>query len=224
MNMTEDTINQKFHASQKPFLRTLLGYVGGLAVVVFLFWFMMFLITFTETGIDDSGKTRFLDFVRVKRNETPERKKNKPEKPPLPEAPPKQPPTPKLDNFDASAEKMAVSAAPVETNVELNAGGFSIGAIGEGEYLPIVKVAPIYPERAASRGVEGFCTVSYTVTKQGTTSNVTVVPDQCSSSLFHRSSIRAASKFKYKPRIKDGEAIEVNNVRNKFTYQLENDG
>ncbi len=222
--MGDQTINQVFEANKRSFMRSLLGYITGFFMVVFLFWFMMFLITFTEIGLQEGGKTRFLDFVRVKRNETPERKKNKPEKPPLPEAPPKQPPTPKLDNFDASAEKMAVSAAPVETNVELNAGGFSIGAIGEGEYLPIVKVAPIYPERAASRGIEGFCTVSYTVTKQGTTENVAVVPDQCSSSLFHRSSIRAAAKFKYKPRIKDGEAIEVNNVRNKFTYQLENDG
>jgi protein TonB len=219
--MSEDTINLQFKRLQKSWLRILVGCTAGFAVVIFLFWFMMFLITFTETGIDDSGKTRFLDFVRVKRNETPERKKNKPEKPPLPEAPPKQPPTPKLDQFDASAEKLAVSAAPVETNVELNAGGFSIGAIGEGEYLPIVKVAPIYPERAAARGIEGFCTVSYTVSKQGTTTNVVVVPDECSSSLFHRSSIRAAGKFKYKPRIKDGEAIEVHNVRNKFTYQLE---
>ena len=219
--MSHKTVTEAFARSRKTGIRSVWGYLIGFAVVLFLFWFMMFLITFTETGLDQSGKTRFLDFVRVKRNETPERKKNKPEKPPLPEAPPKKPPTPQLDNFEANAEKLAVSAAPVETNIDLNAGGFSIGAIGEGEYLPIVKVAPIYPERAASRGVEGFCTVAYTVTKQGKTANIRVLEDQCSSSMFHSASIRAAAKFKYKPRVRDGEAIEVHNVRNKFTYKLD---
>ncbi|MDA0651131.1 MAG: energy transducer TonB, partial [Proteobacteria bacterium] len=33
---------------------------------------------------------------------------------------------------------------------------------------------------------------------------------------------KASEKFKYKPRVVDGEAIEVAGVQNKFTYELEN--
>jgi len=33
--------------------------------------------------------------------------------------------------------------------------------------------------------------------------------------------MQAALKFKYKPRVVNGEAVEVPNVRNKFTYELE---
>ena len=54
----------------------------------------------------------------------------------------------------------------METDIEMS-GGFSLG-VGEGDYLPIVKVAPIYPQRALVRGIEGYCVVQYTVTRQGT--------------------------------------------------------
>ena len=39
--------------------------------------------------------------------------------------------------------------------------------------------------------------------------------------MFHRPSLQAALKFKYKPRIIDGEAVEVPGVQNKFTYVIE---
>ena len=172
------------------------------------------------------GDGKVVDFVRLKREEQTElRKRVIPEKPPLPkkppppDTPPPQPPTPQLENLNPNAEKIAISAAPVETDIEMS-GGFSLG-VGEGDYLPIVKVAPIYPQRALSRGVEGFCVVQYTVTKNGTIRDPFVIEDQCTSSLFHRASIQAALKFKYKPRVVDGQAIEVPGVQNKFTYEIQ---
>ena len=39
--------------------------------------------------------------------------------------------------------------------------------------------------------------------------------------IFERASLKAAAKFKYKPRVVDGQAIEVAGVQNKFTYELE---
>jgi protein TonB len=88
------------------------------------------------------------------------------------------------------------------------------------EYLPIVKVAPIYPNRALSRGIEGWCIVEYTVTKNGTTANGKVV--ECTSSLFASASLKAAAKFKYKPRVINGTPIDVPGVQHKVTYALEN--
>ena len=98
-------------------------------------------------------------------------------------------------------------------------GGFSLG-VGEGDYLPIVKVAPIYPQRALSRSIEGYCVVQYVVTKTGQIRDPFVVEDQCTSSLFHRASVQAAMKFKYKPRVLDGVAVEVPGVQNKFTFEI----
>jgi protein TonB len=213
------TINQTLtqnHAGNV--VRMAIGLVAALAVTASLFWVMQYLIATADRSLNEDAAGTMLDFVRVKRDESIERRQRKPEKPPQPETPPPQPPTPKLDNLNPNAEKIAISAVPVETDIEMT-GGFSLG-VGEGDYLPIVKVAPIYPNRALTRGIEGFCVVQYTVTSIGTTKDPVVIESQCTSSLFHRASINASLKFKYKPRILDGEAVEVAGVQNKFTYEI----
>ena len=120
---------------------------------------------------------------------------------------------------DVKARKIADIVVPdktIETN--LNASGMSSG---DGEYLPIVKVAPIYPRRAQTRGITGYCIVEYTVTKTGSIRDPFAVDCQ-PKGIFERASLKASEKFKYKPRVVDGEPIEVAGVQNKFTYELEN--
>ena len=120
------------------------------------------------------------------------------------------------DIYDTDMD-MANTAPVAAVSVQISTSGMSSG---DGEYLPIVKVAPIYPNRALTRGIEGYCVVEYTVTQLGTVKDPKVVESQCSSSLFHSASVNAALKFKYKPRIMDGEAVEVPGVQNKFTYEI----
>jgi protein TonB len=214
------TINETLSAGQTGnLIRLAFGVILGVVVTAGLFWFMQYLIVTADRELNEGASGHLIDFVRLKRDETIQRRQLKPKKPPPPDAPPPQPPTPQLDNLNPNAEKIAISAAPVETDIEMS-GGFSLG-VGEGDYLPIVKVAPIYPQRALSRGVEGFCVVQYTVTKNGTIRDPFVIEDQCTSSLFHRASIQAALKFKYKPRVLDGQAVEVPGVQNKFTYEIQ---
>jgi protein TonB len=199
-------------------IRMVFGIVIATIVTAALFWFMQYLIATADRELNESASGHLLDFVRLKRDESIQRRQLKPKKPPPPDSPPPQPPTPKLDTLDPNAQKIAISAAPVETDIEMS-GGFSLG-VGEGDYLPIVKVAPIYPQRALSRSIEGFCVVQYVVTKNGAIRNPFVVEDMCTSSLFHRASLNAAMKFKYKPRVQDGQAVEVPGVQNKFTYEI----
>jgi protein TonB len=201
----------------------IIGLVFGVVVTASLLWVMQYMIETADRGLNESGNTNLVDFVRLKRNETIHRRELKPRKPPPPDAPPPQPRTPQLDSLNPNAEKILISAAPVETDIEMTGGGFSLG-IGEGNYLPIVKVAPIYPQRALMRGIEGYCVVQYTVTRQGTIRDPFVIEDQCTDPLFHRPSLQAALKFKYKPRVIDGQAVDVPGVRNKFTFQIEEQG
>jgi len=201
------------------YVRLFIGIVLGLVVTAALFWTMQYLIETADRELNEGTSGNLVDFVRLKRDESIQRRQLKPKKPPPPDAPPPQPPTPQLDNLNPNAEKIAISAAPVETDIEMS-GGFSLG-VGEGDYLPIVKVAPIYPQRALSRGIEGYCVVQYVVTRQGTIREPFVIEDQCTSSLFHRASVQAALKFKYKPRVIDGQAVEVPGVQNKFTFEIE---
>lgn len=145
-----------------------------------------------------------------------------PDKPPEPEVPPEVPPEPEFDTPEINPDALNMEAPTMDTNIQFGLRGIG----GDGEYLPIVKVAPQYPRRAAQRSIEGFCTVQFTVTTTGATRDVSVIPSDCIkkdgslTTMFNRASVRAAEKFKYKPRVEDGQAIEVQNVKNRFVYEM----
>ena len=186
----------------------------GAAVTFGLLFVMQLLIATGRDAVTEAQNFRLGDFVRVERNEIIETKKEKPEKPPEPEVPPDMPEPESSNQFDNT---MIVSVTAPSTQVNLNVSGVGFG-VSDGEYLPIVKVAPVYPSRALSRGLEGFVIVEFTVTQTGSVKDVFVV--ESTSSLFERAAVEAASKFKYKPRVIDGVPVEVPGVRNKITFEI----
>ena len=93
-------------------------------------------------------------------------------------------PTP--TNADTFDNAMAVSLSAPLLNANLNIGGVGFG-VSDGEYLPIVKVAPVYPNRALTRGLEGDCILEFTVTRAGSVEDVMVV--ECTSGLAEAGSL-----------------------------------
>lgn len=138
----------------------------------------------------------------------------KPDKPDAPEEEP--PPVQEPTVIAETANTQTVSISP-SLRGDLSFGGPSLSA-SDGEYLPIVKVPPEYPRRALSRNIEGYCVVEFTVTRTGSVRDPRVI--DCSSTLFEQTSLQAVLKFKYKPRVEDGEPTEVSGVKNIFTYKL----
>jgi len=203
-------------------LRLFVGLIFGACVTVGLLWVMQHLIASADRTLIEEARVYLVDFVRVEREEVIQRREIKPRKPQTPEQPPPNPPSPQMDDLEAGVETIAIPAASINTQIELTGGGFSLG-VGEGDYLPIVKVAPIYPQRALIRGIEGYCVVEFTVTKLGKVREPRIIESQCTSSLFHQASLQASLKFKYKPRIIDGVAIDVPGVLNKFTFEIIDD-
>ena len=199
------------------FARIGVSLVAGVVMTFGLLWLMQILIATGKDAISDDRKFEFVDFVRVERPESIEQKKPKPKKPPEPDQPPPDIPPPQVDNVDPASG--GVNIAPVNISSDVNIGGIGGFENVDGEYLPIVKVAPIYPRRAQSRGLSGYCIVSFTVTKLGTVTDPKII--ECSSSLFERASLRAVVKFKYKPRVVNGEPIDVPGVKHKITFEIE---
>ncbi len=189
----------------------------GASVAQALAFFMYTLIHSSEMHLDDAQHVQMLDFVRLKREESADRKDRKPERPKPNEAPEVPP---ELDQSSSNGETLSVSAPLQPGGADLDVAGSNLGVgTGDGEYLPIVKVAPIYPRRALERGLTGTCLVRYTVTTAGTVKDVEVIADQCSDTVFARPSEEAARRFKYKPRVIDGQAVEVIGVYNRFFYE-----
>lgn len=107
----------------------------------------------------------------------------------------------------------------IDTGLELS--NASISAT-DGDYLPLVAIAPQYPTRAAQRGIQGWCLVSFTVDGLGNVVEETIeVVDAEPQSIFNRSSERAAARFKFQPRVIDGVGVDVAGVQYLFRYELE---
>lgn len=122
-----------------------------------------------------------------------------------------------LQREQAEREHQAALAAAAEA--QRAAQQAEQWAANNHDYAPLDKPAPAYPERALSRGIEGDCTVEYTVTAAGGVDDPQVVGD-CHP-LFIRTSLNAARAFRYQPRRVDGQPQAVVNVRNTFHYRIE---
>ena len=133
---------------------------------------------------------------------------------PQEEEPPPETMPPEFD-MTPTAEVDSSAARP-----NLGFKGKKAGVFADGSYVPIFQVPPVYPRRALERGIEGCVMLKFTVTKVGSTRDPSVewaVPP----GIFDRAAMRSALKYKYKPQIRDGEAIEVPNVRTVVIFKIE---
>ena len=191
--------------------------VIGVVVTMSLLFLMQVLIATGKQALTKPRDRAKLEFVRVKRNEALNTEDFTPEKPPKPpETPPETPPQ-DMDNVNPDAP--TISVAPPTVSTDTSIGGPAGMNVAEGDYLPIVRVAPVYPARALSRGLEGYVDLSFTVTTAGTVRDPVVIFS--TSSLFERAATRAVLKFKYKPRVVDGVPVDVPNVKTRITFKIE---
>ena len=121
--------------------------------------------------------------------------------------------------LQALADVAAQQARAAADNARLARQSPAAGAADVRQYLPISKQAPDYPQRALDKGIQGDCTVEYSVTPQGTVDNPKVV-GYCHPA-FIRPSLVAAATFRYQPRVIDGQAVTVPGVRNTFHYKIQ---
>ncbi len=97
-------------------------------------------------------------------------------------------------------------------------------AATDGDYLPLVRVPPQYPARAAQNGIEGWVLLEFTVDERGNVlEDSIVVIDSEPPGIFDRSSTRAVARFKYQPRVDSGIGIAVPGVQTILRYELAQD-
>ena len=186
------------------------------ALITFgLFFGMQWLIASGDIELEDSSDRIRVEMAQVRDIQEVRQVERKPEAPVEAEAAPDVSidMSTSVDNVGGGIEisATAMEVAPITSG----GGGFSAT---DGEFLPIVRVPPQYPARASENGVEGFVVVTFTVTAEGTTSNVMAV--ESSHKMFERSAVKAAQKYKYKPRVVDGEPVEVTGIRVRIEFQL----
>ncbi|MEC8070908.1 MAG: energy transducer TonB [Pseudomonadota bacterium] len=194
--------------------RYLFGVGLGSVVTFLLFFLMQAVIATDEARLDEGAKGKLLDFVRLEEDQELQTKQRKPKPPPPPDEPPPDMPKPEFESSDIS-QGVDVGAVDVNVNLNVEGGGFS----SDGEYLPIVKVNPQYPRRAQTRGIEGYVLLEYIVTKTGAVRDPVVIEAK-PPGIFNRAAINAALKYKYKPKVVNGEPIDVAGVKTRITFEM----
>src|SRR5690554_1623932 len=199
--------------------RIVLALLAALVMTAGLFYLMQAMITGGEGVMTEPPQGSGVDFVRVKPEEVVQQKERKPQRPPEPSTPPPAMPQPQLHS---NSEQVATSG--FDFSADISAAGSLAGGIGldqsDGEYVPIVKVQAGDPRRGLQRRIEGYVVVDFTVTKQGTVRHPDMVEAQ-PENIFDQAAIDAVLKFKYKPRVVQGEAVEVKGVRNRLTFAID---
>ncbi|CAN5234766.1 energy transducer TonB [soil metagenome] len=190
-------------------MRYAISVIAGLVVALLLFLLMHSLISGGEGFDKDVDSGQMVNFIRVKEDQLIKTKDREP--PPKPEKPKEPPPPPKL--VVSKQDQPPPQPLDIETpNFDASAGGSGpyIGAwnpgdrSAEGDVVPIVKINPQWPREALLNGIEGFVEVEFTIQPDGTVADVQVINAE-PRRLFVRNAIRAILKWKFKPRIIDGQ-------------------
>jgi len=78
--------------------------------------------------------------------------------------------------------------------------------MGDGDIIPIVRIEPTYPRDALLGGIEGWVRVRFTIMPDGSVMNPEVI-DSNPRRVFNREALRAIRRWKFRPRIVDGQAV-----------------
>ncbi|MGY6533668.1 energy transducer TonB [Glycocaulis sp.] len=134
--------------------------------------------------------------------------------------PPPPPPQIERARADQPSESMStiVGGLPEFDRPSLAGGDISFD-VSDRDAQPLVRIPPNYPVRAAERGIEGRCEVTFDVTPEGNPTNVRIL--SCTNSVFERETIRAVERWRYEPRVQDGVAQWRRGVVTHFDYNLE---
>lgn len=188
------------------------------AFTLMLFYAMQSLINNAGVQMDEIEGGYVLDFVRIKDTEKIEVDEENNTRLPNPQAPPPMPDQMDEDRVKPGQLQLNLSGVNISNQLDIG-GGIGFDNI-DGDYLPLVKVAPTYPRRALRRGLEGWVIIEFTVDKTGKVVDPIVVESN-PPNVFDNAALKAVLKFKYKPRVVDDKPVAVAGVQHKISFNLQ---
>ena len=183
----------------------------------------------------DTQRFHAVNLVRVKKKETPAKKKEirKPQKRKDPQKKPLENPVVR------EKPQSQVPKLPFELNLKLPAGPgtlptfpmemvpfdffgmegtYGIGDL-DGPLTPLSQVPPLYPLRAKRLGIEGWVRIQFVVTEKGSVDQIEIVEAQ-PKEVFNESVIRCVSSWRFAPGEVQGEPVKTR-VQTTIKFKLE---
>ena len=130
-------------------------------------------------------------------------------------------PPPNLPPLGAEWPEPGADLVPPVTKVStrIEDAGLAEPTIDRHEFLPLVKVAPTYPRYALERNLQGHVLLEFAVTTTGSVRDPVVLEAE-PPGVFDRAAIAAVLRFRYKPKVIEGEVVEVTGVRNRIIFEV----
>ncbi len=175
---------------------------------------MQTMISNNQQGFKKTTHLQMTEFIRLKRETKLQTKSREiPDQPP----PEKRPPPPKMQMQQVHVTQTVTPQMDMpKLDIPLQTDAFSGSLVGglqmntgaiSSNVIPLLRIPPRYPMRAANRHIEGWVKIEFTITEQGTVKNPLVIDAQ-PSKIFNRAALQAIKRWKFKAKIIGGEAFE----------------
>ena len=205
--------------------RFLASLLLGVAVTLVLFFIMQALIDSGDQAYRSDSDGQIMEFVRIKDDESLSLKDRR--KPKKPEPPKEPPPPPKMiveKQVKPTMNKVKIDIPNIDLPTIAGGGPFlgnwAGNPLAEGDVLPIVRIDPQWPREALVEGIEGYVIVEVIIAADGSVASAVVI-ESVPRRLFDRNVIRAVLKWKFKPRIINGVAVERRAIQ-RLDFSLDN--
>ncbi|NVJ50044.1 MAG: energy transducer TonB [Gammaproteobacteria bacterium] len=202
--------------------RVLIGLALGSGITFGLFILMSVLVQ-NEGGRVEKTDYSAIDYGSLEIDRQVKRKERRaPKKPP----PPKEPPPPETQKVSKvtkpTVTQMNIQLSKLDVNVQ--GEGMFIGSMEQmmtqdGEAIPLMIIEPQYPRKAAMDGITGYVRFRFTVKADGYPKDVEIV-DANPRRVFDREARRAIYRWKFKPKVVDGKAVEQPNMYYTLEFKL----
>ena len=194
--------------------RLSIAFVLALLLTGLVFWTLQTMVS-VKIDVGDLIKTRQIEFTRMRRDTEVATKRDEKIQREKPKAAP-QLPRMSFASTGPSTDIVRMVAPTVDTS----GANLSLGAGSDRDVIPLVRINPDYPQRALSRGIEGWVQVQFTITAAGTVKDPKVV-DAEPKNIFNDAALRAISRWRYNPKVQDGVAVERVGVQTIIRFEIE---
>lgn len=203
--------------------RLLLSLLIGAVITFFLFVLMAFLV-----DSDDAVSNVAKEQIVIEINSTPPESKaqTRTRVPPPPPPPPPEPPKQQMIQEASTTDAGTIGFnAPTVDVGGVNSGiGDPAGALmRDGDATPIVRIEPKYPVQAARDGINGWVKMRFSIMPDGSVDEIEVV-DAEPKRVFDREAIRALKRWKYSPKVENGQALKQTGIMVQLDFNLDNAG
>jgi periplasmic protein TonB len=181
-----------------------------------MFWTLWAMIH-VEMDVAEMRTATRIEFTRMRKDTDVESKRD--EKIEM-EQPLVAPEIPQM-SFNAGGVENVVTTSTVVIDTRGAMTGINFAGGGsDRDVIPLVRINPDYPQRALSRGIEGWVIVQFTITAEGTVKDAKVVSSE-PKGIFDDAAVKAILRWRYNPKVVEGVAVERVGIQVRLTFDLD---